>query len=828
MTAYEVICKLCKEKVPLDIGDGNVLTVIEDSPPSDRWVLYTKRTWDGGALHYEISRYYQDLTVSFHDEREHREKDNVFRKKLSEIVDLHNGIFSRSRMDQWQFAINCKHQIHCSRDFDSIKADIEDVLRDLFSVFEPFLSYSVPSLEKGDNKEIASVVGTYAPPEIMTAREIISSLRDKKTPLDLGDGIEMQFMAGETGEWVQYKYNKERFDGYVHYEVCRVKNALEVVLHDERGANCIDVLRKNLIALAKAGDESKNGCNFVYEGVANWCFSIRCGERVRCNRDLKSVMSEIMDKMRIIYDVFEETLEVADTRGVESLSVIEGGCWGLPEMQPVPVCDHYDEDAINPSAVTDNVITWVSTISELFGREQITLANEKMRPGRYIIPNYQRKYAWTSRQVSQLCRDLLKAHAENESQSYHLGTIIFHHEAGGDDFYVVDGQQRLRTISRLLNQCFFEVENKKGSGISPCLATEQKFTDESQTMIYGVLREYSENEQEVIIKTLRNSTIVCIAVGDITEAFQLFSTQNGRGKPLRPENLLKAYHFHEMGESERCDDMDKAWEAFNIQLTIHDGRLLSQVIGEHLYRIRCWVRGEFPREQFSMEDVNAFKGVTIKDECGVPLQNVSILRAAFTSYLKDKNLPNVAKRSMNDQMNPFVSIDQPIVNGEDFFKYVLTYANAYSRLFENEEAESQPLSVFKQFYKEYCLYPGSWRQGDRYARHVYQSLCLFCYDRFGEYGLLKCMRELYCCAYWERATRARCYYSTCGSSYAIIAIRAMLASTSVPDLKDRMHEISRKIKSFSSRELMEGDKPEGVADVVCSVFLQYVGGGYDK
>ena len=821
MTAYEVICKLCKEKIPLDLGDGNVLTVIDDPPPSDRWIRYAKRTWCGGTLHYEISRYYQDLTVKFHDERDHREKNNVFRKKLSEIVEIHKGVLSRprhSRMDACQFEIQCVHEVHCSRDFESIKADIEDVLRDLFNILEPFLECSVPSLEKGDC-EIASALGAYVPQDAMTARDVICYLGDKETSLDIGGGVVMQRMARESGEWVQYKYKKERFDGYVHYELCREKNEIEVVLHDERGGNCIDVLRKNLMALVNL---SKKDCPLTYEdeAVATWCFSIRSGERVRCNRDLASVVSEIQEKMRYLYDSFEKTLDMADTHGVESLDVLEMGCLGLPDMQPIPVRAQYDDDVVSPSTVVGNVITWVSTVSELFGREQIMLSDgvTKMRPGRYVIPNYQRKYAWTSRQVSQLCRDLLRAHEENKTSSYHLGTIILHHEAGGDDFYVVDGQQRLRTISRLLSQCFFEEGKSEESVSLPRLAADQKFTDENQLMIYGILQEYGENEQNHIMETLRNGTLVCIAVSDINEAFQLFSTQNGRGKPLRPENLLKAFHFHEMGENEHCNDIDREWEGFNIQQTLHDGRLLSQLIGEHLYRIRCWVRGEFPKQQFSSEEIDSFKGVTIKNEDGVPLQNISLLRRMATSYMKAKALPMVAERSKDDRMNPFVSIDQPIVNGEDFFEYALAYANAYLRLFESEEFASKALQQFKNFYKEYCLYARSWRQGDRYARHIYQSLCLFCYDKFGECGLEKCMRELYCCAYYERATRARCFYSTCGSSYAIAAVRAMLASTSVPDLKDRMHEIARRIKSVSIREVTDGGKPEGI-ETVCSVFL---------
>ena len=70
-----------------------------------------------------------------------------------------------------------------------------------------------------------------------------------------------------------------------------------------------------------------------------------------------------------------------------------------------------------------------TTIKALFGRRNI----------RFVIPAYQRAYAWEKRQFIQFIEDL----EECEVSDYYLGHFLF--EQDGDTFYVIDGQQRLTT-----------------------------------------------------------------------------------------------------------------------------------------------------------------------------------------------------------------------------------------------------------------------------------------------------------------------------------------------------------------------------------------------
>ena len=71
------------------------------------------------------------------------------------------------------------------------------------------------------------------------------------------------------------------------------------------------------------------------------------------------------------------------------------------------------------------------------------------RGDRYVIPLYQRPYAWDETHIEQLIEDIddIPAHG---SQKYYLGSLVV---SSGDDqlFEVIDGQQRLTTLYLLLS-----------------------------------------------------------------------------------------------------------------------------------------------------------------------------------------------------------------------------------------------------------------------------------------------------------------------------------------------------------------------------------------
>lgn len=68
---------------------------------------------------------------------------------------------------------------------------------------------------------------------------------------------------------------------------------------------------------------------------------------------------------------------------------------------------------------------------------------------RFIIPLYQRNYDWKEENCEQLFRDLMKLHKSGR-ESHFFGSIVSSSPQGSEDRYIIDGQQRITTISLLL------------------------------------------------------------------------------------------------------------------------------------------------------------------------------------------------------------------------------------------------------------------------------------------------------------------------------------------------------------------------------------------
>ena len=65
----------------------------------------------------------------------------------------------------------------------------------------------------------------------------------------------------------------------------------------------------------------------------------------------------------------------------------------------------------------------------------------------YLIPLYQREYAWREVQIKQLIDDINEV---DDKKKYYIGSLIVHNR-GNNNLEIIDGQQRLTTLFLLLN-----------------------------------------------------------------------------------------------------------------------------------------------------------------------------------------------------------------------------------------------------------------------------------------------------------------------------------------------------------------------------------------
>ncbi len=78
----------------------------------------------------------------------------------------------------------------------------------------------------------------------------------------------------------------------------------------------------------------------------------------------------------------------------------------------------------------------------------------KCQGNQFVIPIYQRVYSWEKEQCKQLWDDIVKTGGNDQMNGHFIGSIVFVQDdiytTSHNEFLIIDGQQRLTTITLLL------------------------------------------------------------------------------------------------------------------------------------------------------------------------------------------------------------------------------------------------------------------------------------------------------------------------------------------------------------------------------------------
>jgi hypothetical protein len=371
------------------------------------------------------------------------------------------------------------------------------------------------------------------------------------------------------------------------------------------------------------------------------------------------------------------------------------------------------------------------------------LRNERLR-----IPDYQRPYAWSTRNVAELVDDIRQF---TLSGSYRIGTVILHghqDDRGEDVLDVVDGQQRLTTL-HLLARALRETghdPNKRDVArlrLSP-FGAEQTASraQENAQYLERLVSEWDRDTVRVVADAVfLQCEVVVVTLTDLDEAFQMFDSQNSRGRALYPTDLLKAFHLREIGSGLRDAatkrEVVELWEDIP---AAHVNALFS----EYLFKIRRWSGGrEVTKEGFTTNDIGMFKGIRERDVTNSENNwaRPFVYAKNFTDDYRSENSTLVRFRMLQPVEYPH-QIDQPVLNGETFFRMVAHYyllgvrlgllAFGDDKLSKEHQPELGELrsAVIKVIDKQ--GEPGGDRSRYAYIRGLLDALLMYYHDRFGE------------------------------------------------------------------------------------------------
>ena len=253
---------------------------------------------------------------------------------------------------------------------------------------------------------------------------------------------------------------------------------------------------------------------------------------------------------------------------------------------------------------------------------EMLLGSGKSKP--FVIPEYQRPYAWTEEQVETLFEDLwefttISGGAERES-SYFLGSVVSYENENGEQ-EIIDGQQRITSLFLLLRAIYTklvatpesertaEANNFIGK-IEPTIWRTDKLTgtvdfknilltsrvvnNEGNEILRAILESgktdenakdnYSRNYRyfqklfdrhstenplmiyQFIYAVLNQAILLPITADTQDTALTIFSTLNDRGLPLSDADIFKAKIYNQL-EVEAKKVFIERWKDLDEQAT---------------------------------------------------------------------------------------------------------------------------------------------------------------------------------------------------------------------------------------------------------------------
>lgn len=361
------------------------------------------------------------------------------------------------------------------------------------------------------------------------------------------------------------------------------------------------------------------------------------------------------------------------------------------------------------------------------------------------VPDYQRPYKWLSSHVNQLLDDII---LHREKSRYRFGTLVLYApDAKGEREEIVDGQQRLLTLSLLC-----AVLDKSQQHCSPSLLNQifnNPITLRNIEQNLKLIRQRigqlpTDDLVQIYHYLLYECELVCVTLDSLNEAFQFFDSQNARGKPLATYDLLKAFHLREMNaENEetrfRCV---KEWERGICPESTTRPRL-DTIISKTLFPIRRWTQGK-RGNSFTRSHLSEFKGISINQSAWPYTQSLRLLNKLVDEF------NNETSRQQDGELMKFpFQIDQPLLNGKRFFEYISYYTLIYKELFYYQH------SPVKSLLHIIASYPGTKRTGDGYIHNLFRCTLLYFYDRFGDSHIEKAAEIIFAWCYQLRLE----YYS---------------------------------------------------------------------
>lgn len=257
----------------------------------------------------------------------------------------------------------------------------------------------------------------------------------------------------------------------------------------------------------------------------------------------------------------------------------------------------------------------------------------------YVIPRYQRAYAWEDKEIVQLIDDI-----NDSTGDYYIGSLVVAKVKDKVETYeVVDGQQRLTTLYLLLHYLFsrdrqvgevgktlsFDCRpnsNYTLTHIQDLLSKEKPFADDEDRLEQSILNGLKAIDQkfmlgaideDAFVKRLKMVILYRIEVPEHTDLNRYFEIMNTRGEQLEQHDILKAQLMRYLSNRREQEFFSRVWNACSdmtgyVQMhfakaereeIFPDKWSSNKLSGSWSHYAGCLKMGQSADEEFSIKDI---------------------------------------------------------------------------------------------------------------------------------------------------------------------------------------------------------------------------------
>lgn len=287
---------------------------------------------------------------------------------------------------------------------------------------------------------------------------------------------------------------------------------------------------------------------------------------------------------------------------------------------------------------------------------QIYLESQEAKT--YVIPVYQRNYAWEEDEIAELVKDVYDSLESSKATHYYIGTLVTY-KRGDSEYEVIDGQQRLTTIYIILKVLGVTGFKSKLTYSARKISAEtiqnlDDYPDLGEMVDAGIQNGYKFAEKTIndivgddreLFKQyfIENVHIIHYNVPKDVDLNHYFEVMNSRGEQLEKHEIVKSTLSQYLKNKKDLATFNRVWEACSeMNIYIQQAFDSKDVFDSHLDHFK----------------IDCFKNIPSQDESS---GKKAILK------LIEKPIRQTEDKHVMDQSDKF----QPIIDFPNFLLIVL-------------------------------------------------------------------------------------------------------------------------------------------------------------